>query len=372
MSDVARIRVLVLDIDGVLTTGHVAFTEGDQEVKSLFYRDIDAVYEARRQGLQVVLVTGERSLMVEAIARRLAVDVVIDDAKDKAAALQEVCVRLDVSLGQVCYVGDADRDASALALAGLSIAPNDASPAARGAAQRVVGAPGGRGAVAEALGILLQLNSATAGPRVAGTSSLSYPDTSAFQELITASLQESITVKQMTLDTLTDALVTAAGWMTETLRRGRQILLFGNGGSAADAQHVAAEFIGKFERKGRPAWPAIALTTDTSVLTALGNDFGFETIFARQVEALGWPGDLVLAFSTSGNSPDVLQGAQSARRGGLRVIGLTGQDGGQLAPLCDLVLSVPSHRTARIQESHIAMCHALCEVVEAALAKGQA
>jgi D-sedoheptulose 7-phosphate isomerase len=183
---------------------------------------------------------------------------------------------------------------------------------------------------------------------------------------LTASVEESIAVKQAILASLLSPIMTAADWMTAALYAGHKLLLFGNGGSAADAQHIAAEFVGRFEKERR-AWPAIALTTDTSILTALGNDYGIDVVFARQIEALGQPGDVVLAFSTSGNSPNVLEGVKAARAKGLRVIGFTGADGGKLAPLCDLALRVPSRRTARIQEGYMVICHALCEVTEAAL-----
>lgn len=181
-----------------------------------------------------------------------------------------------------------------------------------------------------------------------------------------ASIEESIAVKQAILASMLGPIMTAADWIIAALHAGHKLLLFGNGGSAADAQHIAAEFVGRFEKERR-AWPAIALTTDTSILTALGNDYGADVIFARQIEALGQPGDVVLAFSTSGNSPNVLEGVRAARAKGLRVIGFTGEDGGKLAPLCDLALRVPSRRTARIQEGHMVICHALCEVTETAL-----
>ena len=183
---------------------------------------------------------------------------------------------------------------------------------------------------------------------------------------IIAAIKESIAVKQAIRDGLTDTIVTASEWVATTLRRGNKLLLFGNGGSAADAQHIAAEFIGRFERERR-ALPAIALTTDTSILTALTNDYSGEVIFARQVEALAQPGDLAIAYSTSGNSPNVLAGISAARAKGLRVIGLTGEGGGKMAELCDLTLRVPSRRTSRIQEAHITISHAICEVVEADL-----
>jgi D-sedoheptulose 7-phosphate isomerase len=185
-------------------------------------------------------------------------------------------------------------------------------------------------------------------------------------DLLRDAIGESIRVKQAVLEGMLEEIATAAGWVTETLRRGNKLLIFGNGGSAADSQHIAAEFIGRFERERR-ALPAIALTTDTSILTALTNDYSGDIIFARQVEALGQPDDLAIVYSTSGNSPNVLAGISAARAKGLRVIGFTGEGGGKMAELCDLTLRVPSRRTSRIQEAHITISHALCEVVEADL-----
>ena len=151
--------------------------------------------------------------------------------------------------------------------------------------------------------------------------------------------------------------------MAETLRRGGKILLFGNGGSAADAQHLAAEFVGRFARNRR-ALAALALTTDTSALTSIGNDLGFDQIFARQVAALGRPGDVVVAISASGNSPNVLEGVVAARRLGCITVGLTGGSGGQLSKVVDEAFIVPSNETPRIQETHITLGHALCALVE--------
>src|ERR1043165_3079516 len=168
---------------------------------------------------------------------------------------------------------------------------------------------------------------------------------------IIASIQESLAVKQAVLDGLTNTIVTAADWMTTALRAGNKLLFFGNGGSAADCQHMAAEYIGRDEKERR-GLPAIALTTDTSILTALANDYDFEMVFARQLEALGQAGDVALAYSTSGNSPNVLAGIRTASARGMRVIGFTGQTGGKMADLCNLVLRVPSLRTSRIQEAH--------------------
>jgi D-sedoheptulose 7-phosphate isomerase len=155
--------------------------------------------------------------------------------------------------------------------------------------------------------------------------------------------------------------------LIETFRNGKKVLLVGNGGSAADAQHIAAEFVGRYESERR-ALPAIALTTDTSALTALANDYDFERIFARQVDALASSGDCLIAISTSGNSPNVLAAVMSARAKGCRVIGMTGAKGTKLAGLSDACILVPSNRTARIQEAHITIAHLWCETIDEMLA----
>ncbi len=183
------------------------------------------------------------------------------------------------------------------------------------------------------------------------------------EALICASIQESFQVKQAVLD-LVPNIVEVAEQMLTSLQQGGKIILMGNGGSAADAQHIAAELMGRFEQERKP-WPAIALTTDTSILTALVNDYGAEEIFARQIEGLGQTGDLVIAISTSGNSPNILAGVKAARAKAIDVIGLTGKGGGQLAQLCSVTLQVPSHRTARIQEAHTMVGHLLCEAIDA-------
>jgi D-sedoheptulose 7-phosphate isomerase len=158
-------------------------------------------------------------------------------------------------------------------------------------------------------------------------------------------------------------VVAAAAAIVAAVRGGGKVLVFGNGGSAADAQHVAAELVGRLVRE-RPAIAAIALSTDTSVLTAVANDFGFERVFARQIEALGRAGDVVLAISTSGGSKNVLAGVEAAREAGLPVIALTGRDGGELARAADVHVNVPERDTARAQEVHRTLLHILCEMVE--------
>lgn len=180
---------------------------------------------------------------------------------------------------------------------------------------------------------------------------------------ITRILHESAALKQQVAATQVAAIRAMITLVSESLQRGGKLLLCGNGGSAADAQHLATECMVRLQAERRPI-PALALTTDTSLLTAAGNDWGFETIFARQVEGLGQAGDVLLALSTSGNSRNVLRAVEVARCRNIRTIGLLGHDGGALRERVDLAVVVPSSNTQRIQEVHITIGHILCETLE--------
>jgi D-sedoheptulose 7-phosphate isomerase len=179
---------------------------------------------------------------------------------------------------------------------------------------------------------------------------------------------ESVALKQRFFAENAGLLVEVGGRMTECLRSGGKVLAFGNGGSAADAQHLAGELVGRFLRD-RPGLPALALTTDSSVLTGISNDQGYEAVFRRQIEALGRPGDVALGISTSGRSPNVVEALQTARVRGLLTIGLTGGGGGRLGGLVHYLIDVPHHETARIQEVHSMVVHLLCQMVEEAMAR---
>jgi len=180
---------------------------------------------------------------------------------------------------------------------------------------------------------------------------------------------DSVALKQRFFDANAGLLIEVGGRMAECLRAGGKVLAFGNGGSAADAQHLAAELVGRFLRD-RPGLSAFALTTDTSVLTAVGNDMGYESVFRRQVEAHGRPGDVAVGITTSGRSPNVVQALERARELGLVTVGLTGNGGGRLAGRVDYLVDVPHRETARIQEVHAMVVHVLCQVVEEAMPRG--
>jgi D-sedoheptulose 7-phosphate isomerase len=184
------------------------------------------------------------------------------------------------------------------------------------------------------------------------------------KNLIENSLKTHIKLFQRILKEEKPNIENCAELIFETLEKGNKILICGNGGSAADAQHIAAEFVGRYETE-RKALPAIALTTDTSAITALTNDYSFEKVFSRQIEALGKEGDLLIAISTSGNSPNIISAIMTARQIGCKILGMTGAKGKKLASLSDTCLMIPASRTARIQEAHITAAHIWCEIIDA-------
>jgi D-sedoheptulose 7-phosphate isomerase len=339
------IRCLVLDIDGVLTDGGECLGLGSP--KSLFLRDLDALAVARENGLVVSFLSGEAE--IEDVVERCGGGEALAGAKDKRAGLEELARMLDLEFSKMCYVGDADRDAPALELAGLGLAPFDASQSALLAADRVLRASGGRGAVAEAVEIVLRLR-----------------DLGDLSESVRNATQSSIDALERSMrdpEALSDSLRPIAETLTVAIERGSKVLLFGNGGSAAMAQHAAAELVGRFRCESGPL-PAIALSTDTSVVTALANDYSFDEVFARQVRGHGRPGDVAVGFSTSGESANVIGGLDAARELRMTTLGFTGSDARTMEPHCDSVFEAPSDDVPRIQELHLWAWHVLCEVLE--------
>ncbi|MDD3374760.1 MAG: D-sedoheptulose 7-phosphate isomerase [Candidatus Omnitrophica bacterium] len=188
------------------------------------------------------------------------------------------------------------------------------------------------------------------------------------KEIIRQIVSDSIAVKQKAVEDNIDTLVRAVDAIGKTLKKDGKIILFGNGGSAADSQHVAAEFIGRFQKE-RKSIPAIALTTDTSILTALANDYSFDVVFSRQLEGLGTSKDIAIGLSTSGNSKNVFEAIKTAKKIGMKTISLTGGTGGLIARASDISIIVSSKNTARVQESHICLAHVICELVERKFSK---
>jgi D-sedoheptulose 7-phosphate isomerase len=189
-------------------------------------------------------------------------------------------------------------------------------------------------------------------------------------EVVVNELEESIATKKQLLEASAELIESAGALVAKAISSGGKVLVCGNGGSAADSQHFAAELVGRF-RHNRRALPAISLVTDTSILTAVANDFGYSQVFSRQIEALAHPGDVVICISSSGESESIVLAAESARLNGVKVIALTGKTGGVLVGVSDICIVVPSFDTARIQECHLAVEHIICSIVELHLGLGQ-
>ncbi|MEW6685758.1 MAG: SIS domain-containing protein [Candidatus Edwardsbacteria bacterium] len=184
-------------------------------------------------------------------------------------------------------------------------------------------------------------------------------------------LLESAKVKERLAEESAHKIVEITEAIIQALQRGRKILLCGNGGSAAEAQHIAGELVVRLSKFERQALPAIALTTDSSIITAEGNDHSFETVFSRQIEALGYPGDLLIALSTSGNSLNIITAIEKAKEKKLVTVGFTGGGGGRLSEICDFALCVPANEVTRIQEGHTVIGHIICELIEEELFEKQ-
>ncbi|MGQ0792505.1 MAG: D-sedoheptulose 7-phosphate isomerase [Deltaproteobacteria bacterium] len=185
------------------------------------------------------------------------------------------------------------------------------------------------------------------------------------KELIISKLRESAEIKLKLAKESLQEIADAAELIQKCLRAGGKVLIFGNGGSASDSQHIAAELVNRYQKE-RKALAALALTTDASILTSISNDSGFENVFSRQIEALGKKGDVAWGISTSGRSPNVVKALEAAKQGGMKTLALTGGDGGKLKKIADLSIIIPSSSTARIQEAHITIAHILCEIIEEA------
>jgi D-sedoheptulose 7-phosphate isomerase len=347
------ILLLALDVDGVLTDGSVTLTPSGEESKGVAFRDLDALARARRAGLRVALVTGEEGPLVMAIAAKAGAEFVLPGAKDKVAALEALSANAAVPLSRICFVGDADRDALAFPMVGMSMTPADGSRAARRTALRVLAARGGAGAVEEAVELLLE----------GGEEGDLRPG---FEHTLRRIAEDSLRAHEKLVLESTPVLAEVASLLTRALKSGKRVYFCGNGGSAADAQHVAAELVGRFALEREP-FPALALTTDTSILTAVGNDWDFSDIFSRQVRAHARSGDIVVGISTSGKSANVVKALEAARALGAVTIAFTGRNGGAVAKAADVAFKAPDASTPRVQELHLLAWHGVCEVVEAAM-----
>lgn len=344
------IKLIVLDIDGVITDGSVIVDCNGEEQKRINLKDIDAIFEMKRRGFLLAAITGENTKIVDWFEKKFQWDFFYRGNKNKTEALKQIEKDTGITKDSICYVGDGKYDIEPLQYAGLGICPANAVDSARRTADIVLQNNGGEGCLWELLGILDRHNG--------GENTEGY--------LLKRIEEHTNMFKVMAADgKLCEQLAACSERIIEVFSGGGQLFLCGNGGSAADAQHIAAEFISRFYKE-RPGLNAEALTTNTSILTAVGNDYSFERIFARQLEVRGRKGDMLIGITTSGRSANVLEALKAAKKAGMYTCMLTGgNDLGGNVPETDYILRIPSADTPRIQEGHIFLGHTIAEYVEA-------
>lgn len=343
------IRLVVFDIDGVITDGTVIVDVNGTEQKKINLKDVDAIFELHREGFRLIAITGENTEIVRYFENRFPWDYFYRGAKKKTEILQEIEQKEQILPEEICYVGDGKYDVEPLEHVGLGICPADAIDRAKQAANMILQKDGGQGCLWELVHILQNYNSEER------------PVNYFYQRL---EEHEDIFKKMATNEQLTDTVMNVAEEICTMFGRGGQLFLCGNGGSAADAQHIATEFVSRFYKE-RPAMNAEALTVNTSTLTAIGNDYSYERVFARQLEAKAKQGDMLIAISTSGTSKNVLEALRYAKKQGIKTVLLMGDhEVPELKDICDYVVKVPSKITPRIQEAHIFIGHTIAEYVE--------
>jgi D-sedoheptulose 7-phosphate isomerase len=342
------IKAVFLDIDGVLTDGKVTINQAGEESKTISFDDIDGVFALKHAGKKIGFITAEDTRFLEFVKRRFEPDFLVSGCKNKLGAFKRIIKKAALKPPEVCYMGDSKKDIGILEFLPMSFAPSDADSSVKAAAKSVLKARRGDGAIKELSEIVL------------GT------DWSAKDRFWREKIDEHIeTIKAMKADgELLGAIRDAGDMLFKCFKSGGKLMICGNGGSAADSQHIATEFVSRFLLE-RPGISAEALSTNTSSLTAIGNDYGFDVVFSRQVEANGKKGDVLIGISTSGNSKNVVLAMEKARDMGLKTIGLTGAKRKvKIAGAADCCIHVPSASTPRIQEGHILIGHMICEYVE--------
>lgn len=343
------IKLIVLDIDGVITDGSVIIDSQGREQKQLNLKDIDAIFELHRRGYKLAAITGEDTEIVGYFEKRFPWEYFFRGNKTKKQTIQQMEQGTGIKRESICYVGDGKYDVEPLTYAGLGICPANAIDRAKHAADMILQNDGGKGCLWELISILER-----------------YDDGISLHSYFYKRLEEHENIfKRMASDqVLMDAVMGIATEIFQLLPKSGQVFLCGNGGSAADAQHIATEFISRFYKE-RPAMNAEALTVNTSTLTAIGNDYSYERIFARQLEAKARPKDILIGISTSGCSKNVMEALRYAKMNDIITVMLMGDhEVPEVDELCKYVVKVPSRLTPRVQEAHIFIGHIIAEYVE--------
>lgn len=343
------IELIVFDIDGVITDGTIIVDSAGNEQKQVNLKDIDAIFELHNRGYKIAAITGEDTEIVDYFEKRFPWEYFYRGAKTKKEAMQQIETGTGITRDKICYIGDGKYDVEPLTYAGLGICPSDAIDRAKNAADIILSNPGGCGCIWEMISILEKYNNEFS------------PQNYVFERL----QEHTHLFKKLASDKiLMEQIISIGNELIDIFKSGGALYLCGNGGSAADAQHIATEFVSRFYEE-RPGLNAEALSVNTSTLTAVGNDYSFEKVFTRQIEAKAKPGDMLIGISTSGTSKNVIEALRYAREHDIRTVLLKGgYETPELEDIADYIISVPSLVTPRIQESHIFLGHVLAEYVE--------
>ena len=344
-----KIELIVFDIDGVITDGSMTVDSNGKELKRINLKDVDAIFELHNRGYKLAAITGEDTEIVKYFENRFPWEYFMKGSKTKKDAMIQIEEKTGISREHICYVGDGKYDVEPLSYAGLGLCPANAIDIAKEAADMILQNDGGDGCIWELIDILGEYNNTESAQNYI------YRRTTEHVNIF-----KSISTNQILMDTV----MAVGDRIVEVFKNDKRLFLCGNGGSAADAQHIATEFVSRFytERKGLNAE---ALTTNTSTLTAIGNDYSFERIFERQLEAKASKGDMVIGITTSGRSKDILQALEYASKNGIITVLLTGgYDSPKIGIDIDYIIRVPAKITPRIQEAHIFLGHVIAEYVE--------
>lgn len=343
------IELIVFDIDGVITDGSVIVDSNGAEQKQVNLKDIDAIFELHRRGYKLAAITGEDTEIVDYFEKRFPWEYFYRGNKTKKETMQQIEAGTGVTRENICYIGDGKYDVEPLTYAGLGVCPANAIDRAKNAADIILQNDGGKGCIWELISVLEKYNNPT--------SAHSY---------FFSRLEEHTNIfkKLATDQEVTDTIMKISEKIITIFQNHGALYLCGNGGSAADAQHIATEFISRFYKE-RAALNAEALTVNTSTLTAVGNDYSYERVFARQLEAKAHKGDMLIGISTSGTSKNVLEALRYAKEHEIHTVLLMGGfENPELTGVAEDIVKVPSLITPRIQEAHIFIGHVIAEYVE--------
>lgn len=343
------IELVVFDIDGVITDGSMIVDSRGIEQKQINLKDVDAIFELHRRGFRLAAITGEDTEIVDYFEKRFPWDFFYRGNTTKKETMQLIEQGTGIARENICYVGDGKYDVEPLSYAGLGVCPANAIDRAKSAADLILQNDGGKGCIWELISILEKFNT----------------ENSAYGYFYERLEEHTNIFKKLASDQeLTGQALEIGDRLIQIFKNEGRLFLCGNGGSAADAQHIATEFVSRFYQE-RPGLNAEALSVNTSTITAIGNDYSFERIFARQLEAKAKAGDMVIGISTSGRSRDVLEALHYAKEHEIvSVLLMGGFEDPRISGSADYILRVPSLITPRIQEAHIFIGHVIAEYVE--------